>query len=143
MSISLSGNRQSRRQRSAFVPGYHQKKTYNSPLHETLLTPKGHMHPFLKAGAVPIEVHTNHLSKGLGGLPEMKTVWENAVPLTVYGFSCYRLSNEDFLIHLFDHLAKHLKSSGVPLYWFCDLYEMIENMKLKWIGASSTERWRL
>ena len=106
--------------------GYHQKNIFNSSLHEEVLTAKSHMAPFLKKAAVPIEVHTHYLNHALGGSAEMRNAWENAVPINLNGCSCYHLSNEDFLINLFEHLAEHLKSSGGPLYWFCDLHEMIQ-----------------
>ena len=105
--------------------GYHQEKTFNSDIHEEVLTPQRHMAPFVKKGAAPIEVHTNYLNLAIGGPAEMQNAWENAVPITLNNHTCYRLSNEDCFINLFEHLAKHVKVSGTTLYWFTDLHEMI------------------
>jgi len=107
-----------------FGLGYYQQAVYNSPLHERVFTLKRHMPPFLRERAVPVEVHTNYSKSGPKGMPDMAKTWEKAVPLTLFGAPCFRLSNEDLLIHLFAHLAKHLETSGTALYWFCDLYEL-------------------
>ena len=112
--------------------GYNQNQEaskYNSALHEQVFADKSHMVPFLKANGVPIEVHTNYLKTGTGGFSEMRRAWENAISMNWEGFSFYRLSNEDLIFHLFAHLAEHFKNGTTTLYWFCDLYEVLQKFE--------------
>jgi len=85
-----------------------------------------HLPPFTRPNNVRIEVHINPFAKDTQDFKYIEELWEYAVSSQIDGSPVYLLSPEYLLLHLCLHLYNHLLSStGITLYWFCDIYEFV------------------
>ena len=94
-----------------------------------------HMHlpPYCKQG-LSIEVHWDIQTLASPFRIDINTFWLNAQPVTIADVDVLMLAPEDLLQHLCLHLDQHLRSGAIPLRWYCDIAEVIEQYdeKINW-----------
>ncbi|MDY6971712.1 MAG: nucleotidyltransferase family protein [Thermodesulfobacteriota bacterium] len=117
--------------------GYTEKTIYQGPLQQSILAEESmHLPPFHKPGFFMVEVHTNLFTGTCDDFSAMKMLWDNAVPLELYGKLIHCLSPEYQLLYLSIHLYRHIIRAQLNLFWFCDIHEFIGAHKneINWEG---------
>ena len=94
----------------------------------TILENSEEMHRAYYKNGTLIEVHwviTNE--RYFDGIPEIeKSVWENAIEVTVGDSKALSMCDEDMAVHLCLHMATHLINRGFGIRQVCDLVLLIE-----------------
>ena len=114
--------------------GYAYKKEafFRTPFHEKVLAAQSkHLPPFTEPKAARVEVHINIFQEHSHNPKDMERLWEAAIPSRLNGRRFYYLSPEYQLLYLSHHLYGHIVSTGIALYWFCDIHEVIKRYKDK------------
>lgn len=112
----------------------------------------GHMPPYLKDGATPVEVHFTLEARGKGldgGTPvvpfpvDVEAVWRRAVPTRLGGTDFLALSWEDLALHLCQHLGFN-HGFNVSLKHVCDIGWLVHRRgaDLDWSRLSREARRR-
>ncbi len=93
-----------------------------------------HLPPFVKNGAVRVELHTD-IFKGIPQRADLvEALWKTAAIRDLHGVDVYCMSHEHQLMHVAHHLCRHVETGNVPLYWFCDIREFVKRYgaKIDW-----------
>ncbi len=103
-----------------------------------------HLHPFTKAGAIPIEVHWTLATEPEPLVANRDSLFERAVPFGIGEHQALGLCPDDLFLHLCFHAAHHGFVLGLqPL---CDIVEMVRVLgdRLDWDAIRSRARlWRI
>lgn len=113
----------------------------HSRVHARLLPAMAHHLPALhKADWPGLEIHAWPNDEFLDRGYPMEDVWRRAVPLDWDGRRIFALSPEDQVVSLSLHLARHLESGLVKLYWPSDVREVVRRAAggLNWAAVSRT-----
>jgi len=132
-------------QKKVIELGYKKSTAYHaSSFHEGLsYDDVKHLTPMVKSGCCPVEVHldifpdVNHDSK------DMINTWETMQDTNQNGYQLKSLSPEYQIVYLCLHLCSHINDetldSGIRLFWFCDIHEIIMRFrdKINWDSVYS------
>jgi len=91
--------------------------------------------PFLiGANNIPVEIHWSFMERFFAFEPAIETVFERQQIIKIHETEIPTLSNEDLLILLCVHGAKHFWQR---LSWICDVGKLIENTAINWTLVES------
>jgi hypothetical protein len=105
---------------------------YSPDISELRDRARHHLRPFVKTGAVPIEIHRD-IQNLRGPSPEdIEGLWTRAKWTRVGGVEVLALSTEDLLLHLSMHAVQHHYS--IKLISICDISEILRcrSEQIKW-----------
>lgn len=105
-----------------------------------------HFHPWMREGALKVEVHLRFLHGRSDGEAAVGDAWREAEPFAEAGEGLWRLSPAHFLLHTAAHYLHHLRGSGGGLKSLVDLRLLIQQRggEIDWPGVWRTaERWRI
>ena len=97
--------------------GYHRSQASHWVWH--------HLSPFVKKGAVPVEVHRDINGPRKSSAEQMEGLWRRAQSRRIGGVNVLALSTEDLLLHLSLHAAHHLFLHSLILINLCDIREIL------------------
>lgn len=92
---------------------------------------------FINENGILIELHWKLINNEnyIADTEEFENnIWNRCVCSSIYGEYVYSLNNEDFLLHLFIHMAKHIRASGFGLRHLYDIALFIKRNyeSIKW-----------
>lgn len=89
---------------------------------------KSQYHIVFSRGKYHIEVHWTLVDEEMfDGISKFKDeIWKNAIEVNIEESRALSMCDEDLLIYLFLHMAKHIKNSGFGIRQICDVFLMVE-----------------
>lgn len=108
--------------------GYRQKvKADKSRTHKQMTEGQcNHLPAFVSEQGTAVEVHLQLFSRLDNAAENLAALWKAAGPRPWNGTTVQALELTDQLAYLLIHLHGHLATVGsLPLYWWCDLHELI------------------
>ncbi len=112
---------------------------HTSDFHEELLSDEvKHLTPLYKPKVGNIDIHLNIFPEIVHNPEDMEKVWKTMESVTVNGVRIKCLMPEYHVLylclHLYDHITSIRSDTGICLFWFCDICEIINHFenKINW-----------